>query len=131
MERVENIVGKGENDGYQYFLHFQKCFQKTSCKGVTESRDCVVTSISHNSQLLPTLKKKPFENTVGKMRKCCYPAFSPFPTKFSRLPKTNFNFSVTFKRRKCWLLAFSLFPTMFSNAFFFRVVNSQNCVVEN
>ena len=28
--RVENIVGKGENAGYQYFLLFPQCFQKAS-----------------------------------------------------------------------------------------------------
>ena len=25
--RVENILGKGENGGYQYFLLFPQCFQ--------------------------------------------------------------------------------------------------------
>ena len=33
MGRVENIVGKGENDSYQYFLLFRGCFQKTSFPG--------------------------------------------------------------------------------------------------
>ena len=28
-ERVENIVGKGEKAGYQYFLLFPQCFQNT------------------------------------------------------------------------------------------------------
>ena len=28
--REENIVGKGENAGYQYFLLFPQCFQKAS-----------------------------------------------------------------------------------------------------
>ena len=28
--RVENILGKGENAGYQHFFLFSKCFQKTS-----------------------------------------------------------------------------------------------------
>ena len=28
MGSVENIVGKGENAGYQHFLHFPQCFQK-------------------------------------------------------------------------------------------------------
>ena len=28
LERVENIVGKGENAGYQHFLLFPQCFQK-------------------------------------------------------------------------------------------------------
>ena len=30
FDRVENIVGKGENAGYQYFHLFSQCFQKTS-----------------------------------------------------------------------------------------------------
>ena len=28
FDRVENIVGRGENAGYQHFLLFPKCFQK-------------------------------------------------------------------------------------------------------
>ena len=35
----------------------------------------------------------PVENIVGKEENA---AFSPFPTMFSTLPNTNFNFSVTF-----------------------------------
>ena len=30
---VENIVGKGENAGYEHFLHFPKCFQNASFLG--------------------------------------------------------------------------------------------------
>ena len=30
LGRVENIVGKGENAGYQHFLFFTQCFQKLS-----------------------------------------------------------------------------------------------------
>ena len=29
-ERLESIVGKGENAGYQHFLLFPQCFQKLS-----------------------------------------------------------------------------------------------------
>ena len=32
-DRVENIVGKGENPGYQHYLLFQQCFQKASLSG--------------------------------------------------------------------------------------------------
>ena len=32
-DRVENIVEKGENAGYQHFLLFQQCFQKASYTG--------------------------------------------------------------------------------------------------
>ena len=33
LGRVENIVGKGENAGYQHFLLFPQCFQKSSISG--------------------------------------------------------------------------------------------------
>ena len=33
LERVENIVEKGENAGYQHFLLFPQCFQKASILG--------------------------------------------------------------------------------------------------
>ena len=33
LERTENIVGKGENPGYQHFLLFLQCFQKGSFLG--------------------------------------------------------------------------------------------------
>ena len=33
LERVENIVGKGENAGYQHFLLILQCFQKPSVPG--------------------------------------------------------------------------------------------------
>ena len=34
--RVENIVEKGENAGYQHFLLFLQCFQKASLPGSLE-----------------------------------------------------------------------------------------------
>ena len=33
FDGVENIVGKGENAGYQHFLLFPLCFQKASLSG--------------------------------------------------------------------------------------------------
>ena len=38
---LENIVGKGENAGYQHCLLFPQCFQKLSFPEML-SRDCVV-----------------------------------------------------------------------------------------
>ena len=35
---VENIVGKGENAGYQHFLFFSQCFQKASFSGLLKVR---------------------------------------------------------------------------------------------
>ena len=43
--------------------------------------------------------------TYGKRIICCLPAFYPFPTMFSTLPKTNLKFSATFN---LWSTAFSL-----------------------
>ena len=34
---IENIVGKGENAGYQHFLLFQQCFQKAFYSGSLKS----------------------------------------------------------------------------------------------
>ena len=34
LGRVENMVGKGENAGYQHFLLFPQCFQKDSYTGL-------------------------------------------------------------------------------------------------
>ena len=30
LDKAENTVGKGENAGYQHFLHFPQCFPKPS-----------------------------------------------------------------------------------------------------
>ena len=37
-DKVENIVGKGESAGCQYFLFFLQCFQKASSLGLTGKR---------------------------------------------------------------------------------------------
>ena len=36
--RVDNIVGKGENAGYQHFLLFRQCYQKASFPGLLKHR---------------------------------------------------------------------------------------------
>ena len=42
--RIENMVGKGENAGYQHFLLFSTMFLKALFLRVINSRDCVVKS---------------------------------------------------------------------------------------
>ena len=37
---IEKIVGKGENAGYQHFLLFPQCFQKSSFPGLLKSGLC-------------------------------------------------------------------------------------------
>ena len=41
---VENIVGKGENAGYQHFLLFPTMFSKSFFPRVVKSQDCMVKS---------------------------------------------------------------------------------------
>ena len=43
-ERVENIVGKGENAGYHHFPVVQQCFLE-----VVNSQYCLVNPLPHNS----------------------------------------------------------------------------------
>ena len=40
VDWVENIVGKGENAGYQYFLLFPQCFQTAFTRGRKKSGLC-------------------------------------------------------------------------------------------
>ena len=49
FDRVENIVEKGENAGYQHFLLFPQCFLKGSFDRVVKNRDCVGKSSTVNS----------------------------------------------------------------------------------
>ena len=37
FDRIENIVGKGENAGYQHFLLFPQCLQKASFSGLLKA----------------------------------------------------------------------------------------------
>ena len=41
---AENIVGKGENGGYQHFLPFSTMFSKTFFLRIVKNWDCVVQS---------------------------------------------------------------------------------------
>ena len=45
IDRVENIVEKGENAGYQHFLFFPTMFSKGFLLKVVKSRDCMVNNL--------------------------------------------------------------------------------------
>ena len=59
FERVENILGNGENAGNQHFLLYPKCFQKAlsseASKVLTEweSYKCSFFSQKHRVESLP------------------------------------------------------------------------------
>ena len=111
----KNIVGKEEIARNKQFLPFPQCFLLNqiivslfvhifdiislfdteleepkigiSGKGLTPY---------HTIPTYSDFEKETFLKHFGKRRKCCKQAFSPFPKMLSTIPKTNFNFSVTF-----------------------------------
>ena len=80
--------------GYQHFLLFVQRFFKRHCPSSNIHYN--IRLFTTQSQLLRTLRNKPFENIVGKEENAGNQHFLLFPTMFSTHPKTNFNFSVTF-----------------------------------
>ena len=62
LGRVENIVGKGENAGYQHFLLFPQCFQKASYTGSLK----VVNAGRGKKVLIPTYIHAPLLTVLQK-----------------------------------------------------------------
>ena len=63
----ENIVGKGENAGYQHFLLYPQCFQKTSYSGLcSEELNIGVFLLTFRTSefLLHMFASGPCNNTV-------------------------------------------------------------------
>ena len=79
FDRVESIVGKGENPGYQHILLFPpQCFQTAS---FFESRDCVVKSKSFSSF------SKCFLASVDWLNEWCLNCFQHYLSYFNWLVK--------------------------------------------
>ena len=53
-------------------------------------------TLYHTIPIFNDPEEEDFWKHCGKRRRCCKPAFSPFPTMFSTLHKTNFSFKVIF-----------------------------------
>ena len=63
MGSTENIVGKGENVGYQHFLLLQQCFYKASFSGHQKSGLCGKgLTLSRNPHVLMCLQYKSLQN---------------------------------------------------------------------
>ena len=54
FDRVENIVGKGENAGHQHFLLFPQCFRRAFYLGLLKSGLYVKELILYH--LIPTFE---------------------------------------------------------------------------
>ena len=74
---------KGEIAWKKQFLLFSQCFLQLYILSVSK---CLVIPNFND------LEKEAFWKHCGKRRKCWLPAFSPFPIKFSTLPKANLSF---------------------------------------
>ena len=87
FDRVENIVEKGENAGYQHFLLFPQCFQQACFPGASKG---VIVWEQVNPfpnkpcffLFSPGLHYKSFENTVGKGEIARNEPFLLFPQCF-------------------------------------------------
>ena len=83
FDRVENIVGKGENAGYQHFLLFQRCFKKAS---FSDTSKCVivwewVNPFRRQFRFLTILISRAFENFV-RIEEMLVTTFSPLASHF-------------------------------------------------
>ena len=104
LGRVETIVGKGQNAGYQHFFLFPLCFQKPSVSGSSNvgmcGKELINSSPNHktlhwskfkaladdtiNVAKMIKFAKKSLENFVGKREKAGYQHF-PFSHVFKGL----------------------------------------------
>ena len=50
FDRLEKIVGKGENGGYQHFHLFSQCFEKAFFFWVVKSRDHLIKGSHFTTQ---------------------------------------------------------------------------------
>ena len=69
LDRVENIVGKGENAGYQHFLLFYQCFQKPSCPSLLKVEIMWerVNPLPNNINFNPLLHKYSFYHINNRL----------------------------------------------------------------
>ena len=65
FNKVENIVGKGKNAGYQHFLLFPQFFQEAYFSG-SLNVGIVWERVNTQSRLFTTLNEKPYEDIMGK-----------------------------------------------------------------
>ena len=97
FNRSQNIVGKGENAGYQYFLLFPQCYQKFVFFLWSHSklRLCGKKLTLYHTILtfFSILKKEAFETTVRKGENAGYQHFPPLLSVFCTIKERNWHFS--------------------------------------
>ena len=119
LGRVKNILGKGENAGYQHFLFVPKCFQKASPSRVVKSQDCV-------------LKDQPIRRQIFRLvqiKTNCRQHFRVHSKLKNKCHNKLYGRKHCDKRRNCLLQAISPFFTMFSTTIYLQCIKMQHYVV--
>ena len=80
LDGIENIVGKGENAGYQHFLPFQLCFPKPFLKALIKAR-------------IVRKRVNPFPNKALSLSVCTTSLLKTLCQKEKLLLMSNFSFS--------------------------------------
>ena len=101
---LKTLQGKGENAGNHILSFSCNVFYLWMIKPDSLLSANAFNSVQSKFFSFVGRELNPFNNPEqealwkhsGKRRKCWLPAFSSFPTMFSTLSKTKFNFSVTF-----------------------------------
>ena len=149
LKKVENIVGKGENAGYQHFLLFPQCFQKVSFSSKVLKVWIVWERVNFAGALLVVAHKMDRWKlwSLNGFKSPFLRVINPLPDdKFWILPNWNWVCRRQFwilwkwqkviqtvrkhcgKRRNCLLRAISPFPTVFSKDFYYRLVKTRACL---
>ena len=97
FDTAENIVGKGENIGYQHFLLFPQSFQKAFSSGVLKVGIVLPYNPFPDQPWFLCVHSTSFENTVGKGEIAHYEQFLLFPQCFLPILENFLPFSSNLK----------------------------------
>ena len=109
--RVENIVSKGENAGYQHFLLFPQCFQKASFSGLLkvgiEWQRVKGPVRACHTNLSIFIRRVPLERNYSKLP--IISCLSPLPgdkilavSKFKAFADEKFNITQNIRKKTLW-----------------------------
>ena len=108
FDTVENIVGKGENAGYQHFLLFPQCFQKACLEGrqkvslcgngliaLNKIQNLLILPLSKQVLIFMCLQYKSLKNTVEKGT---FPILKLLSTASETFPPFSTNLKLSFAK---------------------------------
>ena len=103
IQMGRKLCGKRRNCIMSNFSFSHSVFKRLVSQGRQKSSLCgKALTLYHTISTLNDPEKEAFWKHCGKRRKCWLPAFSPLPTMFSTLSKTEMIILVTFVVCKCF-----------------------------